>query len=164
MDLEEKTCVRFIERTTEIDYIEIINSRGCYSYFGRIGGKQYLQFNRPNCLWKGTIIHEFIHSLGFQHMHNHADRDKFLNVNFDNVAPNRRYNFDKVRPGLYDNFGTPYDYLSIMHYHRDAFSTNGKDTLVPVDESFIDLIGAYELSVGDITRINNMYECTKSEQ
>lgn len=38
-DIEEKTCVRFVIRTNEEDYIHIHSDDGCYSYLGKIGGE-----------------------------------------------------------------------------------------------------------------------------
>lgn len=36
-----KTCIKFVPRTTETDYISIVNGRtGCWSSVGRIGGAQ----------------------------------------------------------------------------------------------------------------------------
>jgi Astacin (Peptidase family M12A) len=70
-----------------------------------------------------------------------------------------RFNFDKVNPAVFGNFDTSYDYMSVMHYPRWAFSTNGRDTMVPLDRRYLDYIGSPELSEGDVTRINNMYEC-----
>jgi Astacin (Peptidase family M12A) len=63
-EIEAQTCLVFVERSTEDDYIEIINGGGCSSSLGRIGGKQKLSLNRDGCFTKGTILHEFIHALG----------------------------------------------------------------------------------------------------
>lgn len=67
-------------------------------------------------------------------MHNHADRDKFININ--------------------------YDLMSIMHYDRKAFSKNGLDTMAPKDVKFLNKIGHRRgMTKGDAKRINNMYGC-----
>lgn len=63
-EIQSKSCVRFVARTTQPDYIEIINNGGCYSFLGRLGGKQELSLSRNGCVSKGTVMHEFIHALG----------------------------------------------------------------------------------------------------
>lgn len=66
-------CVRLVERTNQDDYITVTgNATGCSSFVGRIGGSQTLKL-APNNLESGcfrlyTIVHEFIHALGFHHM------------------------------------------------------------------------------------------------
>jgi hypothetical protein len=38
-------------------------------------------------LIKGAVIHEMMHSLGYDHEQNRPDRDQFVNINFSNVIP-----------------------------------------------------------------------------
>lgn len=38
--------------------------------------------------------------------------------------------FNKVPENATTTFGLPYDYTSVMHYPRYAFSKNGKETIV----------------------------------
>lgn len=38
--------------------------------------------------------------------------------------------FNKVPDNVTTTFGLPYDYTSVMHYPRYAFSKNGKETIV----------------------------------
>lgn len=40
----------------------------CWSYVGRIGGKQDISIG-SGCGFKGTVIHEILHALGFFHEH-----------------------------------------------------------------------------------------------
>jgi hypothetical protein len=85
-----------------------------------------------NCWSRQTVIHEIGHALGLIHEHQRPDRDRYVEI--------RRENLDQDFLGLmwsinFDDqpveLSTPYDFLSIMHYGRRAFSRNGKDTLVP---------------------------------
>lgn len=63
--LEYYTCVRFIPRTNQYDYVQIYSGNGCSSNMGRIGGKQRVSLKKSGCLSKGTIMHELIHALGY---------------------------------------------------------------------------------------------------
>lgn len=107
-DLEKFTCVKFIPRTEEVDYLDIISDRGCHSRVGKIGGKQDVSLQKGGCFSRGTIIHELVHSLGYDHMQNHAERDKFVRIKWENIRPSEAHNFDKVNPKKYSNFGTTY--------------------------------------------------------
>ncbi|KAG5668447.1 hypothetical protein PVAND_016387 [Polypedilum vanderplanki] len=158
--IEYYTCVRFVERTDQVDYIFIKSGAGCYSNVGKTGGKQIISFQKGGCFTRGTLMHEIIHSLGYDHMQNHADRDQFVTIKWENINTAERHNFERVDARKYSNFGTPYDYNSVMHYNPKAFSKNGKETIVPKDPQYRDKIGQRRgLSTGDVQRINNMYSC-----
>lgn len=157
--IESQTCIRFVERTDEDDFVEIINADGCWSWLGRMGGRQEMSMSRNGCIWDGVMIHEAIHALGYDHMHNHIERDQFVQIFWDNIWPEMTHNFDTVDPMWFDNFNTPYDLLSVMHYPRWAFSMNGEDTIRPHNIAYIDRIGSSLLSPGDAQRLNNMYNC-----
>lgn len=77
----------------------------------------------------------------------------------ENVDSDQEHNFDRVDPAAFGNFNTSYDYMSVMHYPKWAFTNNGQNTMVPIDESYLDKIGSEILSEGDIQRLNNMYDC-----
>lgn len=110
----------------------------------------------------GTIMHELIHTLGYSHMHNHSDRDKFVTINWNNIKPDHESNFDLVNEEEYGNFDTRYDFYSVMHYSLDTFSIKrGEPTILPRHPKFRHLIGQRrELSKGDKKRINKMYKCS----
>ncbi|KAF5879998.1 high choriolytic enzyme 1-like, partial [Clarias magur] len=107
------TCVKFIRRKDEQDYIHIKSDVGCYSYVGRIGGEQVLSLDRTWCVSFKVIQHELLHALGFHHEQSRSDRDKHVKILYENIEPGKEKNFKK-----YDtiNLNTTYDYSSIMHY------------------------------------------------
>lgn len=116
--------------------------------------------DRNGCFHAGTMAHEAIHALGFDHMHMAFDRDDYITVNYENINREDFSEFEKIDAKFSTYFGTSYDLRSIMHYPRYAGSNNGKDTIVPHDSSYANVIGrSREISEGDFTRINRMYEC-----
>lgn len=119
--ISKATCVVFVPRTTQQDYVTLKdNKEGCSSNIGRIGGQQILSLEQ-GCHEVGTIVHELIHALGYTHMHNHVNRDKFVRIIRQNIEPGMAYNFDKVNNREFGNFDTPYDYYSVMHYQPVSF-------------------------------------------
>ncbi|XP_064182281.1 hatching enzyme 1.2-like isoform X5 [Anguilla rostrata] len=151
-----ETCIRFVPRSSQRDFISIESRDGCYSYLGRTGGKQVVSLARYGCVYHGIIQHELNHALGFYHEHTRSDRDEYVRINWENVAPHTIYNFQKQDT---NNLNTPYDYTSIMHYGRTAFSTNGLDTITPVPNPNQSIGQRRSMSKGDILRINKLYSC-----
>ena len=93
-EISSKTCVSFRQRTNENDYVAIrrgaVNS-GCWSYVGRIGGRQELNLQPPefpgaaHCIWVGTAAHELTHAIGFEHEQSRTDRDDYVEMNWSNI-------------------------------------------------------------------------------
>lgn len=132
MEYHRKTCIRFVPRSSETDYISLVSGRsGCWSAVGRTGGRQEVNLQSPGCLTKvGTAIHELMHALGFLHEQNRHERDDYVRIQFQNIQPKAVGNFDKASAASTVDFGVPYDYGSVMHYSSSAFSTNGQPTII----------------------------------
>lgn len=135
---------------------------GCFSSVGYQSGEQQLNL-APNdlgkgCFRKGTIVHEFLHALGFFHMQSAADRDDYVTIVWENINPQHVHNFKKYNESVITHFGVKYDYESVMHYHKTAFSMNDEDTIVPKDPN-AEIGQRIGLSDGDIERLNKMYQC-----
>ncbi|CAG7818199.1 unnamed protein product, partial [Allacma fusca] len=97
-DIQNKTCIRFHWRERNSPswvYIRRGRGFGCWSYVGRQGGGQLLNLQAPNCLYKGTVIHELMHAIGFFHEQSRPDRDAYVTVNWPNIRNRERYNFAK---------------------------------------------------------------------
>lgn len=113
---------------------------GCFSYVGRIFGPQALNLMPfpigEGCYTHGTIIHEFLHALGFQHMHSARNRDEYVLILWENIWEKGLYNFyiSQLQTTSFDEL---YDFDSVLHYSSKAFSTNGEYTIVPIDDEVI---------------------------
>ncbi|CAH1257391.1 ASTL [Branchiostoma lanceolatum] len=158
-EFNQQTCIRFVPRTNQRDYVHIKRLSGCWSDIGVSGGVQELSLG-SGCLWKGTIIHELMHAVGFWHEHQRPDRDDYVTIRLQNVEQDEQYNFDKQTDTRTQ--GMSYDYGSVMHYESDAFSANGRDTIIPkLPLNGIVLGDANELSSLDIQKINKLYDCNE---
>ncbi|XP_070501172.1 low choriolytic enzyme-like [Chironomus tepperi] len=163
-DIEKYTCIKFLPHQDQKDYIHILSEDGCSSHLGMTGGRQVISLEIDDCVSRATILHELIHSLGFDHIQSRSDRDEFVDILWENVEKDEFSQFDKVNPKRFKNFGTPYDYYSVMHYDSKAFTKNGKRTILPKDQKYRKIIGRLPyMSEGDANRINKMYKCDFDE-
>jgi hypothetical protein len=126
------TPVSCIPRPSQIGYLRIdkgdATNVACSSAVGQarrlVAYGQHLGQGapgQPTCWVDSVIYHELGHAFGFIHEHQRPDRDIYLTIDFGTVPEDRRSNFTKAV--LADPRG-PYDFLSIMHYAADAFSSD----------------------------------------
>ncbi|ODM89281.1 High choriolytic enzyme 1 [Orchesella cincta] len=163
-EISEKTCIRFVQRFSQRDYVSIVRGKpnsGCWSYIGKIGGGQLLNLQagpRPHCIYHGTVVHEMTHALGFHHEQSRTDRDDYVNILWNNIIPKFKHNFNKYSSSQVDSQEMPYDYSSIMHYDAYAFALNtSKPTIVP--KSDVQIGQKKGLSALDTEKLKTMYRC-----
>ncbi|EDO30445.1 predicted protein, partial [Nematostella vectensis] len=153
-EYEAKTCVRFVPRRGERDYIYIVSEGGCFSSIGRSGGLQKLSLG-TGCEHRGTAIHEMMHAIGFFHEQSRLDRDSYITIYWDNIKPGMEYNFRKYKRGEADTLGYAYDLKSIMHYPKYAFTKNRQPTIIARNGANIGQRDSF--SAIDIQQINALY-------
>ena len=124
--------LHFIPRTSQANYIIVTNNpnlSGGLSSVGMIGGPQLIQIGTSS--WtEQTLVHEIGHALGLVHEHQRSDRDSYVSINTNNVAPGQLANFVLLPGSL--NKGA-YDFHSVMQYSRNAFSVSpNSNTIVPL--------------------------------
>ncbi|XP_069065869.1 zinc metalloproteinase nas-14-like [Pleurodeles waltl] len=154
------TCIRFVPRTNETDYITFESGSGCWSPIGRMGNQQFVSIAKSSCMVTGVIAHQLMHSLGFHHEHVRKDRDNYVSVQWDNILSGHEYEFemDDTNNIKY----TPYDYGSILHYGKKAYSKDGvSQTLIPVPDSSVNIGQTFAMSDVDIQKINLLYHCDR---
>lgn len=103
-----------------------------------------------------TIVHEFIHAIGFYHQQSATERDEYVKIVWDKIEEGTEFNFDAYGDNIISNFGVEYDYGSVMHYGKTAFSKDGSDTIIALKD-LKDQTISQRLSQNDIDRINKMY-------
>ncbi|KAI4800609.1 hypothetical protein KUCAC02_009603 [Chaenocephalus aceratus] len=111
-------------------------------------------YSAPSCS-VGNVCHEIIHALGLHHEHNRRDRDQYISVEWSNIMPGKRSNFE-VKQG--DTQNLPYDLNSIMHYGEYYFSKDGSPTVLS-KSSGVQIGQRSHLSELDVLRLNSLYHC-----
>ncbi|XP_006036092.1 uncharacterized protein LOC102371087 isoform X1 [Alligator sinensis] len=159
-DFARFTCVKFVPRSYQKDFISILPVAGCFSSVGRAGGMQVVSLD-PACLQrgKGVALHELMHVVGFWHEHSRADRDKYIKISWNDILTGFEVNFMKAWT---TNMLVGYDYSSILHYGRYAFSRTGWPTITPLADPHMALGQRHYLSHSDIARVNRLYKCSQT--
>ncbi|KAL7636754.1 UNVERIFIED_CONTAM: hypothetical protein RMT77_012508 [Armadillidium vulgare] len=162
-DIERKSCVKFVPRKDEYDYVKIIfDSYKCYSNVGRRGGEQVLSLGIFCVMFydRGNVYHELFHVLGFHHEHNRPDRDDHVDVMWRNIRREARNNFEKRHPNSVDLLSMPYDIDSVMHYSPHAFSKlyYVLPTLVSHDRGIFFTRSRWPSKL-DYNKLNKLYQC-----
>jgi hypothetical protein len=163
---QANTPIRFVQHTTQPNWVEFVNGPGCSSNLGMIGGRQPITLG-DGCL-TGQAIHEIGHAVGLFHEQSRLDRDSYVNIYWNNIDPEMQNQFQNYIQ-LWSGFDIAddlagYDYGSIMHYGSCDFSIYPQCTpLVPSGRVMLKKDGTgivanrTALSSGDIMGVRAMY-------
>ncbi|OXA64333.1 Zinc metalloproteinase nas-1 [Folsomia candida] len=154
-NIESKTCIRFVPKSTsDINYVNIERDDnspgGGMAQLCMVGGRQWAKIK-----WRVAklITHELLHTLCFHHEQSRADRDKYLDTTAQGCNI-EKFNDPYNEP--YSTLALLYDYVSAMHYPCDNCMVAKMpwvgDNCWNADD------GA--LSVLDAEKINIFYGCT----
>uniref|UniRef100_A0A672G0T5 Metalloendopeptidase n=1 Tax=Salarias fasciatus TaxID=181472 RepID=A0A672G0T5_SALFA len=138
------SCIRFRPtKSSDRDWLSIESQNG-----------RVVSLARRGCLYHGTVQHELLHALGFNHEQTRTTGDRHIKVLLQNVQSGK-WSEDRTL-----NQGTSYDYNSVMQYHKYAFSKNNQPTMLPIPNSNVSFGNAKEMSRADIARLNTLYNNT----
>uniref|UniRef100_A0A0K0DV26 Metalloendopeptidase n=1 Tax=Strongyloides stercoralis TaxID=6248 RepID=A0A0K0DV26_STRER len=159
---EKYTCLRFKEECFELGRhqgIRFFRGKGCASSLGKVFENEPQGLSLAyTCDTPGTVQQTMGHALGMLREQRRTDNDKYVRRLLWNI--NTTYLGKFMKKNASDTFGVPYDLGSGMHSGRYDFSANGKETLLPLDKSFIRTIGQIEFSFNDY-KLLNIYYCDK---
>jgi len=170
-EFSKLTCLKVVERTNQKDYVKIVSGTSCSSKVGRLGGEQTLTLEpsrlivskdrrssllKPGCINRRIVLHEIMHTAGFWHEHQRFDRHKYVDILEDNIKTDNHGDFELKKNWEARDLGE-YDINSIMHYHLEAHSKNGKQTIQRKDGK--PFTPKAELSQGDISGLKELYRC-----
>ncbi|XP_045583756.1 zinc metalloproteinase nas-4 [Procambarus clarkii] len=157
-EFHKKTCIRFVERVTQADYVHILRGQGCSSAVGRSGGPQVVSLG-AGCVQHGVVVHELMHAAGFWHEQSRYDRDQYVTINWSNIIQGQEYNFEKKSNTITTDLGLAYDYASVMHYDAFAFASSYSAPTILPKQSGVNIGQRTGLSELDARGLNLLYKC-----
>jgi hypothetical protein len=154
------TQIQLIPRTNQPNYVVFqgVPSQGAgSSQIGMIGGPQEIRL--INNVDFGGVLHEIGHTVGLMHEQTRADRDLYINVNYNNINSDWAPQYQVYAWGTGYQTGT-FDFNSIMLYPSDVpearINNNPALQMTRLDGSEF-YQQRYQLSAGDIAGVNYMY-------
>ncbi|UMM34970.1 hypothetical protein L5515_007803 [Caenorhabditis briggsae] len=154
--LSSHTCIKFsTEPSDVIIRMESDSDRNyCFSEIGHVRENQQFSFT-SSCYSVGLAVHEIIHSLGFMHAHQRADRDEYLHFVMDLDGMSLQ---DRQQYAIWEHqiLLVPYDYGSVMQY------ADADDNYFPINKNrfMYQTMGSEVVAFYDYLMINKYYECS----
>lgn len=152
---ERSTNIRFVAaNAADRSYLLFApaqDATNCSTRVGYSGTSQVLYLG--SACKRGNVAHEIAHALGVAHEHMRSDQSRYISIQWANIPTEAKHNFEP-KPRKYSDIG-PYCYGSIMHYPRNAFSKNERDTIIPKRNVRIGQRDA--LAACDISLVERMY-------
>ncbi|MCD2425116.1 M12 family metallopeptidase [Niabella pedocola] len=151
--IESRTPVRFVERSTQAEYITFVKSTGNSSPLGwsknRVNTIQLYNYTHPY-----ITAHEIMHSLGIKHEQCRPDRDQYVVVDLSKVEAGKEHNYNIA----FDYAGEgPFDFGSVMLYSSTSFAIDSDDPPMTRLDGSTFVGQRSRLSEGDFAGITHLY-------
>ncbi|XP_037025222.1 astacin-like metalloprotease toxin 5 [Bradysia coprophila] len=174
-EIEVSSCIRFVRHDPShnfSDYVMIMKDYTDRSSSSSDLGCLHLE---KQFLWLGvdmlydvdihdTILHELLHTIGFDHHHQRSDRDTYIAIHLENtnlsdadiLADYAKH--IKFNPWL--KYVTPFDFDSVMLYEAYSDSVNDKAVITSkINGKKVPVYREQGLSKNDKILLNRFYEC-----
>lgn len=149
--------VTLIPRTTEKNYLLFrpTDQFTCTSNVGFDATPAQPVYLHAACATR-DVRHEVGHAIGLFHEHQRRDRDYWVRLYPENMQlPAANSQMIQTFQNAFEPTG--YDYASIMHYNRYAYSINGQPTMDAINPPGATFGNSSEVSAGDVTTVKAMY-------
>lgn len=160
-DIEDNTCIKFINRRAEDDYVSIQTDRiACSAQIGVQTGIN--QLNLADSCWNyPTIAHMILHTLGLYHENNRFDRDDHVELNLENTRGLNARKFEKISATQFNVLDTPYDLQSIMHFPNQIYgiSKGRDDWTIRAKRNRAQELGGNRITTSDYRKLKKLYRC-----
>ncbi len=157
--LDTGANIKFIPRTTQVEYVNFTGNTNAGNNTGHVGFKKGVRsdINITAFWWRDLEwmpAHELGHVLGFFHEQQRWDRDRYITVHYENIKPGRGPDYDWIPKSDWLVSSLPYDYRSIMHYRvcwasqcedecKDAVGGSPCAVIEPLDKQYDGVIGQW---------------------
>ncbi|EPB73103.1 astacin [Ancylostoma ceylanicum] len=140
-------------------YLAVTDEYEYMSHVGRLGEEQPLSIGESCETEFGRAIHEVGHALGLYHFHSRYDRDRYITVR-PNSMPHKDHEVEyaMVLRNESRNYGTSYDYGSVMHYGVNSENP----VMIPANRYHNRTMGSAIISLVDYWLINKHYGCLEN--
>lgn len=163
--IEKHTCIRFVARTNQDDYVRILRKykdpSRCFASLGWQRNGESPVVLGDNCQTRANFQHEFLHALGFPHEQSRPDRDFYITINWDNIVPEfgdsstDPWKIDNDYPETLLNLG--FDMGSVMLYSSDRGGNNVITPKITRTHTIRNLGLYWGLTIMDVNKINAWY-------
>lgn len=100
-------------------------------------------------------VHEMLHMLRGNHMHQGSQRDNYITINRDNIDPSLKTTYARVDRTSQNYF----DPLSPLMYGKYTWSANHLETWSPIRDDLMETDATISKAPVEFEELNNMYKC-----